>query len=57
VAIELGINIVGTLGLVIKAKQNGVIDSAKNLIEKLENEGFRISNGLKLQVLKSLNEI
>jgi predicted nucleic acid-binding protein len=48
--------IVGILGVLIQAKQKGVISSAKEYIEKLIEIGFRLDKKLIGQVLKKLGE-
>ena len=53
---RLGLKIIGTLGLIIKAKQEGIIESGKEVLEKLENHGFWLSKSLKLGLLEKLNE-
>lgn len=56
VAKKLGLEIVGTVGMFIKAKQNGLIDSLKALLDDLENNGFRMSGNLKAEALKIAGE-
>lgn len=56
IAKELGINIIGTIGIILKAKKEGKINSMKEVIKKLESCQFRISNQLKDLMLKSGNE-
>ena len=43
VAEKLGIKITGTIGIIIKAKLNGIIPSIKPFFEKIKNTNFRIS--------------
>lgn len=40
---ELGLNKVGTVGLLLKAKQVGYLDELKPALEKLQQREFRIS--------------
>jgi predicted nucleic acid-binding protein len=47
IAQDLGIKTVGTVGLIIKAKKDGSIDSPENLVTLLESHGFYISQNLK----------
>lgn len=56
IAKELGIKIIGILGVMIRAKQIGVIDQLKLLIEKLEKVDFRMSEKLKAQILELVGE-
>lgn len=51
IARELGLKIIGTLGVILRAKEMGLIDSIENLLEKLENADFRISPNLKAKIL------
>ncbi len=46
VALRLGIVITGTIGIIIKAKLNGVIPSIKPYLEKITNTDFRLSEDL-----------
>lgn len=51
IAKELGVNITGTLGIIVKAKEKGLLDSIEIVFEKLENAKFRISPNLKTAIL------
>jgi len=51
IAHELGLKIIGTLGVILQAKEKGLIDSIEDLLEKLENADFRISPNLKAKIL------
>ena len=41
---DFNINIIGTIGIIIKAKKLGYIPSARSIIEQLTYNGFRISD-------------
>ena len=56
IAKKLGIKIVGILGVMIKAKETGVVDQIKPLIENLEKVDFRMSARLKARILKRVEE-
>lgn len=56
VAKRLGLRVTGTLGIIIKAKNEGLIESGKNILEKLEGHGFWLSEQVKKQVLDHLGE-
>lgn len=56
VAKRLGLTVTGTLGIIVKAKDEGVINSGKEILEKLENHGFWLSQQLKSQILARLKE-
>ena len=51
IAQELGLKIIGTLGVILQAKERGLIDSVDDLSAKLENADFRISQSLKAKIL------
>ena len=53
IAQELGLKIIGTLGVILRAKEEGLIDSIEAILENLEKVGFRISPNLKLEILGS----
>jgi predicted nucleic acid-binding protein len=53
IAQELGVKIIGTLGVVISAKKRGLLDSVEKILEKLENADFRISQTLKDKIINS----
>ena len=40
---SLGIQIIGTIGIIIKAKRQGVIESIKPFLQKIRQTDFRIS--------------
>jgi predicted nucleic acid-binding protein len=50
IAQELGLKIVGTLGVILKAKEKGLINSTENILESLENANFYISANLKEKI-------
>ena len=56
IAKKLGIKITGILGVMIRAKEIGVINRIKPLIEKLEKVDFRMSERLKNQILERVGE-
>ncbi len=56
VAQRLGLKVTGTVGIIIKAKEQGLIPSGKALLTKLEAHGFWLSEALKDQIIKRLNE-
>lgn len=53
IAQDLGVKIIGTLGVILKAKENGLLNSVEDFLGKLENADFRISPILKEKILKS----
>jgi len=54
IAKELGINLIGTIGIILRANQLGIIKNLKETIELIEEVGFRISPLLKEQLLNTL---
>jgi len=52
IAKNLGLNITGTLGVILKAKQQGLISSLKEVLDAFKDQGFRISSGLEREILK-----
>ncbi len=56
IAEQLGIIFTGTIGVIIKAKLNGIIPSIKPLLEKIKQTDFRLSADIELQALKEANE-
>jgi len=56
VAEHLGIRFTGTLGVIIKAKNTGIIDSVKPFLLKIRETNFRISNELEQIALEEANE-
>lgn len=53
---QLGINKIGTLGILLKAKQEGLLDTVRPEIEKLQQQSFRMSQSVIDAVLKQANE-
>jgi len=55
-ALSLGINIIGTLGVIVKAQKENKINSAISLIEKIQKTDFRVSDKLFEQIKKALHQ-
>lgn len=53
---SLNITIIGTLKIIILAKQVGILNEIKPVLEKLKTVGFRISKNLELEILVITNE-
>jgi len=53
IAQQLGLKIIGTLGIILQAKERGLINSVEDLLAKLENANFRISQSLKAKILEN----
>ena len=53
---KLGVKIIGTLGVIILAREHSIIAEVAPILEALENVGFRISVTLKESILKKVGE-
>ena len=53
IAQELNLKIIGTLGVVLRAKEKGLINAVGDLLTKLENADFRISQSLRARMLEN----
>ncbi|MGM0411444.1 MAG: DUF3368 domain-containing protein [Bacillota bacterium] len=49
---KLNIEITGTIGVLIKARQKDIVKSSSSVMNKLKDEGFRISEELENELLK-----
>lgn len=56
IANQLGLTYTGTIGIVVKAKLQGLIPSIKPIIAKIKQSDFRLSAEIELQALKQANE-
>ncbi len=56
IAKRLDIEIIGTVGILVKAKQLGLIDQLLTILEALENKGFYLSKSLKTEALILVGE-
>ena len=56
IAERLGINITGTVGVIIKAKLKGIIPSIKPFVEKIKLTDFRLSIDVEIAALKEAQE-
>lgn len=57
VAKSIGLRITGTLGVILKAKKEGVILSVGQVLEEIERTNFRLSPNLRERVLKLADEL
>ncbi|MDP3181015.1 MAG: DUF3368 domain-containing protein [Bacteroidota bacterium] len=55
-AVKLNLKVTGTLGVIHKAKQIGVVENVKPIIEKLLATNFRISENIIEELLRKNNE-
>jgi uncharacterized protein len=56
VATRLGVAVIGTVGVLIRAKQNGIISEVKPILDNLESNDFFISRALREEALKIAGE-
>jgi predicted nucleic acid-binding protein len=57
VAKSMGLNPIGILGVLVRAKQAGTIQSVKEVLNRLRNEaGFYITDGLMQNILSEIGE-
>ena len=56
VAKSLGVPVIGTVGVLVRAKQSGVIVALKPVLEDLERNSFFISTALHEEALKLVGE-
>ena len=56
IAIKLGIQVTGTLGVIIRARQKGIISSIKPILGKLKQTNFRLSTELESEALMMAGE-
>jgi predicted nucleic acid-binding protein len=56
IAERLGINITGTIGVIVKAKLQGIIPSIKPILEKIKKTDFRLSPAIEHSALVAAKE-
>jgi predicted nucleic acid-binding protein len=56
IAENLGLEITGTIGVIIIAKKRGIINSIKPYLEKIRATNFRLSEEIEMQALKEAEE-
>ena len=56
IAAQLDINYTGTIGVIIKAKLNGVIPSIKPILEKIKQTNFHLTVEIEMKALKEAKE-
>jgi predicted nucleic acid-binding protein len=52
IALRNGIKTIGAVGVLLASKQRGYITTVKPFLDKLLNNGFRISDALYYQILE-----
>ena len=53
---KLGLSFTGTLGVIARARREGIIESVKPIIEKIRNTNFRFSEEVYSAILKAAGE-
>lgn len=53
---RLGVSVIGTVGVLVRAKQNGVVSAVKPILDELELNSFFISRALREEALKLVGE-
>lgn len=56
IALQLGLTITGTLGVLVQAKQNGFVEKLSPLLAKVKQTDFRLSEQLIEEALKQAGE-
>ncbi|MFP4299644.1 MAG: DUF3368 domain-containing protein [Spirulinaceae cyanobacterium] len=56
VALQLNLKVIGTVGLLLKAKRRGVVPEIKPLLQALEDANFRLSEALVYKALQLAGE-
>jgi predicted nucleic acid-binding protein len=54
---SLKIKIIGSLGVLVRAKERGLISSVRTLMEAMQSEEFRISDGVFAGILAAAGEL
>ncbi len=55
-AAQLGLSIIGTIGIIVDAKLAGIIPSVKPILKKIKQTNFRISDKLEALILQKSKE-
>ena len=53
---RLGVTVIGTVGVLVRAKPNGIITELKPILDNLESNNFFISRALREEALKIVKE-
>jgi predicted nucleic acid-binding protein len=54
---SLNIPVMGTLGLLLRAKNRGHISAVRPLMDAMQREGFRIADRVFAQILSAADEV
>lgn len=53
---RLGVTVIGTVGVLVRAKQNGIVSAIKPILDNLELNNFFISRALREEALRLVGE-
>lgn len=53
---DMGLRVIGTVGILILAKKRGILSTVKPVLQNLDDIGFYISAALKAEVLRLVEE-
>lgn len=53
---DMGLRVIGTVGILILAKQRGILSTVKPVLQNLDDTGFYISAALKAEALRIVEE-
>lgn len=57
ISLREGVPIAGLVGLIVEAKQRGLMDSVRELVDRLESEaGFRVSDAVRKEAFRLAGE-
>lgn len=56
IANQLGLHVTGTIGIIVRAKLNGIIPSIQPILEKIRQTNFRLSVEIETLALKAAQE-
>ncbi|MBE9077987.1 DUF3368 domain-containing protein [Romeria aff. gracilis LEGE 07310] len=56
IAKQLGLQVTGTVGMLLKAKKQGIVSAIEPILDALENVDFRVSSELRTLALELANE-
>jgi len=56
IARQIGLQVIGTVGVLLRAKREGVIAAIQPILAALQEAGFRMSDGLYAETLRLAGE-
>jgi uncharacterized protein len=55
-ALRFGLEVIGTLGILVRAKKQGILDGLEPMLNQLEGVGFHMTRELKEEALRQAFE-